>query len=205
VNKDQLSTLTRALEDQAQQLARLQAENARLQEENALLSQRLRDAAPQQELATAAAAARAQENADRTAQLQHELDALRSQRSSASAAVRAPADDGAARPGESARAAEVAQLREEVAALRQRAAKAEAAAAAAVAAARSTPNGKASDGAGPAAPAVVERQVIVEVPVERIVEREVYVAVTPRRGEHIVESPTATPTKATPSPSRGTC
>ncbi len=102
---------------------------------------------------------------------------------------------------------EVAQLREEIAALQRRAAAAEAAAVAAA-----QPSGKALNGTGPAAaaPAVVERRVVVEVPVERVVEREVYVAVTPRRGEHIVEaSPVPAVQPPVPalkiSPNRGMC
>ena len=174
-----------------------------LLDENKALRRRAEEADSQAKSAEtrASAALAAKAEAEQiAARARAEAAQLRKELSAASAAPAPPAS----RPSQGsnngvpkldASAAQVAQLQEEVASLRRRAEAAEAAAAAAQTAAG---GGAQPNGASPPPP------VIVEVPVERVVEREVFVAVTPRGSERPVDS-RPTPSPQTSSPNRGTC
>ena len=152
-------------------------------------------------LASAAAAAKAErEKAELAAK--EPAAALSSAKATAKAeqekADRAAAQAAAAAAEVAGLRAQVAQLTEEAATLRRRAETAEAARERAV-------NGDAQSGKD--GPAVVEKRVIVEVPVERVVEREVFVTVTPRGRERVVDPASPAPPAAADgsSPNRGTC
>ena len=153
-------------------------------------------------LATEAAAAAKAEKEKAELAAKESAAALSSAKATAKAeqekADRAAAQAAAAAAEVAGLRAQVAQLTEEAATLRRRAETAEAARERAV-------NGDAQSGKD--GPAVVEKRVIVEVPVERVVEREVFVTVTPRGRERVVDPASPAPPAAADgsSPNRGTC